>query len=455
MIENGDKHHRQNRKYEQDDYVNVIMMNDKEKTSKYYVELDSLFHKIIAHLNNYEKSIVLQNYFFEQFQSFVYATLIDNFFKNLNQKNIEELNLPQDKIDVINKEYEPLRKTIKSIISFSSKEKLDDDHYNNFKSGLKDKFPDFIKILSEVERLTSIKDLSSYLNKKKREIEEAGKTDSALETIILTKALEEYVNNHHDLPPISRLGDSLKPLALKSLKVMSQEIAKNLEKDRPRMLKEHRKIREGFEDRLYKRWKGPLDLLESLIVICLESGEAKKKKLSKNKNIVNPKQVALIKIHVRSIQIAYEIMALIRAGFADGAHARWRSLHELGIITFFLRENSDEVSERYLVHNVMKRFKAAEHYQKHHKALGYPPMTRKESDTLEKEHKRLLQKYGNDFEYRNGFEWIPRSIIANPSFKSLEEHVKLDKFYPFYSWASDSVHGGIKRTGQIGTDERS
>src|SRR4029077_18930805 len=111
-----------------------------------------------------------------------------------------------------------------------------------------------------------------------------------------------------------------------------QDVMKTLEKTKPKMLKEHKKIREGFEDRLYKRWKEPLDSLESLIVICLESGEDKKNKLSKGTNITNPKKVSLIKIHARAVQISYEILALIRGGFADGAHARWRSLHELAII---------------------------------------------------------------------------------------------------------------------------
>lgn len=341
-------------------------MSDEEKVSKYYGDLDNIFYKITNILNNYEKSQILQNYFFGRFESFIYANLINNFFKNLNQKNIEDFNLSTNRINVINKEYETLQKEIRSVLSFSSTNKMNEKHYSDFKSDLKNKFPDFLKIISEIEKLTSNKGMPKYLNKKRKEMEKTGKTNASLETIVVTKALEGYVNVHHRLPIGLRAKESLKSIAMKYLESMSQDVMKNLEKDMPRMLREHRKIRDESEDRLYTRWKKPLDSLESLIVICLESGEDKKKKLSKGKNIINPKKVSLIKIHARAVQISYEILALIRGGFADGAHARWRSLHELAIITFFLRDNSDEVSERYLAHNMMKKFKESENYQKHH-----------------------------------------------------------------------------------------
>lgn len=425
-------------------------MSSKEKTLKYYNDLDTLFNKINKHLSNYERSPILQNYFYVQFRSFVYANLIVNFFKNMNQENIDELKLPQDKVSIINKEYDSLKNDAKLILAFSSEKRFEEKNYQDFKSSLEAKFPDFLRLISELEKIISIKDLPKYLDKKRKEIQNAGKDDPSIETTILTKSVEKYLSKYGKFPSGPEFGKSLRSIAMESWKNASVIVMRDLEKDRSRMLREHKKIREGFENRLYKTWKEPFDLLESLIVVCLECGESKKNKLSGGKNIVNPKQVALIRIHARSVQIAYEVLALVRSGFADGAHARWRSLHELGIITFFLRENSDDVSERYLNHNVMKKFKASKSYQKHHKAIGYPPMTKREIETLEKEHSRLLQKYGAEFEYGNGFEWIPKSILKNRNFKSLEEHVKLDKFDPFYGWASDAVHGGSKGLDRLG-----
>jgi hypothetical protein len=425
-------------------------MTDVGNAHKFYEDLDSLFHNIINTLNIFGDSQILQNYFFGRFESLVYANLINNFFKNLTKKNIAELGLSHDKITEIRKGYETLQKNVKLALSLSSYYKISEEDYLGFKSDLNGRFPDFLKIILEIEKMIPVDEVKQYLAKKRKEIEKSGKDQTGLEDILITKVVEVYVSKHKRFPAGFKFGKSLKTIAIKSLQKLSEEMIKNLEKDRPRMLKEHKKIRKGFEDRLYKTWREPFDLFESLIVVCMESGEEKKDKLSNGKNITNPKQVALIKIHARAIQIAYEILSLVKSGYADGAHARWRSLHELAIITFFLRENNEEVAERYLEHAVMKKFREAGNYLKHHKKLKYPPINKKNYALLKKEHDRLLKKYGNDFEYRSGFEWIPRTILANRTFKSLEEHVKLEKFYPFYSWSSDSMHGGAKGLHRIG-----
>jgi hypothetical protein len=425
-------------------------MSNKEKVSEFYEELDRLLQELISMLNIFGKSQVLQDYFFDRFESLVYSNLINNFFKNLTKENIEDLNLPHDKISGIRREYNILQKRVKSTLQFSSAEKMTERDYFDFKSDLKRKFPDFLKLIAELEKLISIDRIRHYLTKKRKQIIKSGKPQEDLETIIITKTVEAYVNKNQKLPSGFRFGKSITSIAIKSLLKLSEEMMSRLEKDKPRMLKEHEKIRKGFESRLQKTWKEPFGLLESLIVVCLESGESKKDKLSKGKDITSPKQVALIKIHARAVQIAYEILSLVRSGFADGAHARWRSLHELAIITFFLWENSDDVSERYLNHTVMKKFKEAKNYARYYKKLKYSPPSKKEFSLLKREHDKLLQKYGQEFEYRSGFEWIPKSILADRSFRSLQEHVKMDKFHPFYSWASDSMHGGAKGLHRLG-----
>jgi hypothetical protein len=97
----------------------------------------------------------------------------------------------------------------------------------------------------------------------------------------------------------------------------------------------------GFKARLYQRWKEPLDLLELLINSSMEIGQDVKRQLVNNrKKISNPKHVALIKIHARAIQVANEILTLLKAGYADGANGRWRTLYELTPLFLFLRKES-------------------------------------------------------------------------------------------------------------------
>ena len=40
------------------------------------------------------------------------------------------------------------------------------------------------------------------------------------------------------------------------------------------------------------------------------------------------------------------ILALLRSGFADDAHARWRSLHELAVVSGFISEYGEDVAEK-------------------------------------------------------------------------------------------------------------
>lgn len=57
---------------------------------------------------------------------------------------------------------------------------------------------------------------------------------------------------------------------------------------------------------------------------------------------------ALKLIHARSCQIYLEIFHLNRLGFADGAFARWRSMYELMIIGYFIKQQGEEIAEKFI-----------------------------------------------------------------------------------------------------------
>ena len=148
------------------------------------------------------------------------------------------------------------------------------------------------------------------------------------------------------------------------------------------MLSEQRKYQKDFEKRLEKTWKEPIDLLESMIRISTEAVQDKEKRNSKRTEEF--KKSALIQIHARGLQIATEILTLIKGGYADGANARWRSLLELSVISFFLRDNEDEISLRYLEFDTVKKLKEASDFQRYHQLLGEDPLEKKNSGRSEK-----------------------------------------------------------------------
>lgn len=111
----------------------------------------------------------------------------------------------------------------------------------------------------------------------------------------------------------------------------------------------------GFEDRLYDDWQEPIDLFEALIVYSRDVGlEIDQDMRSTAAADNDPVFVALQKLHVRGIQIAQEILALIKHGFADGAHARWRALHEVAAVAMFIKLSGQQTAKRFLLHSHSK-----------------------------------------------------------------------------------------------------
>lgn len=425
--------------------VNLNIMDNKS-----YNELDKVYLQIKEFLNKYTKSTILQSFSLNVFESFFYANLINNFFINLNRKIIKEYNLPRRNIWIIKKKYKQLQKDIKLVLSLSpKKKKIDDKAYNNFKLRIKKDFPEFQKIIFEIEKEIDIKKAKIYLKKKEKEIKKFGKPDKDFNAFFITSALEFYVQKEKYLPIGKKLDKLIKFLIKEILPKFSQEVTKTLKKSSKEMLNYQRKCQKGFENRLYKKWKKPLDLLECSINISIESGEEHQKKLSKTTdNTNNFKRKALIKLHARALQISNEILILLKSGYADGANARWRSLHELVVISFFLLDNSNDVSKRYLEHIIVKNFKEAEDYRKYCKKLGYLPIERKEFNKIKKEKENICRKYSDRFQKDYG--WIPSSILSGRHFRALEEHVKLDKLRPLYNLSCDSVHGGAKGFYRLG-----
>lgn len=56
-------------------------------------------------------------------------------------------------------------------------------------------------------------------------------------------------------------------------------------------------------------------------------------------------------INGRALQVANEILILLRNGYADGAYARFRTLYELSVIAHFINTHGDEFAQAYFDYN--------------------------------------------------------------------------------------------------------
>jgi len=407
---------------------------------KFYNDLNKLFLAITKLLNTYCKSKVLQDYFFKEFKSEIYVSLINSFFSNLNEENMKEYNLSVDYIEKIKDKYGKIQEELKLDLFGNVKNRtIDEKYYNEFMINFKGDFPEAQEYLSEFEKQINIPKLNEYMTSKEEEIKKIGKSNEDFHSYIITVALESYVAETGYFPDAKDSEKLFGDTCRESLQEMSKEITNSLIKNSKEMLTEQREFQKGYEKDLYGLWEEPLDLLECLIEVSFESVVEHVNKILKNKKEDNYKLNALIKIHARALQISNELLALLKAGYPDGANARWRSLYELAVVSFFLLHNDELVSKRYLEHDIVRRYKDALDYQKYYKKLGYSSFEIEEIENFKIEKEKLCKKYGNDF-YKD-WGWIPRSIINNQNFRALAEYVELDHMRPFFNLSSASVHG--------------
>jgi hypothetical protein len=238
----------------------------------------------------------------------------------------------------------------------------------------------------------------------------------------------------------SRIGKVLASAASKT----APGIFRKLKADGPAMLLERHATFAGFEKRLYRTWKRPLDLLEMLIVVCAEAGEG----LSAQWPWKEDKERDLVfnvvrRLQARACQVAYEVLTLLKAGYAPAAHARWRTLHETAVTASFIVKYGKVAAELYLDHEHVEARKAARLYQRYCRRLGYTRYSRNEMAGFRRRYNIRLKKHGPLF--KNEYGWAAVVLgRKRVTFADLEKVTKLDHLRPFYKMASYPVHATVK-----------
>lgn len=114
-------------------------------------------------------------------------------------------------------------------------------------------------------------------------------------------------------------------------------IVRTLKADWPAQRAFEEARRQEFRENLRDRWGSAFDTLRMMYTIASEIGgeNAKRNRRSRSKK----KRVlcdTLVRLHARACQVLLEIIVLMEDGLADGAMARWRTLHELTIVATLL-----------------------------------------------------------------------------------------------------------------------
>lgn len=199
--------------------------------------------------------------------------------------------------------------------------------------------------------------------------------------------------------------------------------------------------RTGFEERLYERWGPPLDALTLFRLWCLDAGMSVHERAETTEN--DWVYAALVRLHARACLVTAEVLALLRGGFASGAHARWRSAHEIAVVGSFLAEQGQDTAERYLLHETVESNRAITDYQRYATRLGYERITPDEVNRLHASQEALVARFGS--EYARPYGWASEALDnPNPKFTDIQAAASLDHLRPYYRMASYPTHAGPK-----------
>jgi len=242
----------------------------------------------------------------------------------------------------------------------------------------------------------------------------------------------------------ARLEKELPALVPILVQSISESLYRDLRRKMPSILGEVRRERQGFERRMAEKWEPAIKLQDFLREMAVEAGVDCIRSIRANAEDHPPHVLEVVtRLHARSCQIVSEIIVLLRTGHADGAHARWRSLHEIAVTAFFIRSHGDDVAERYLLHEGVESFKAASQYTRYYDELGVEPLGDAEWADLKGRYESVLLRYGNAYGEKYG--WASAALNnRNPSFAEIERAAGLSYLGPYYKWASYNVHATPK-----------
>jgi len=202
---------------------------------------------------------------------------------------------------------------------------------------------------------------------------------------------------------------------------------------------EMQQLHRGFAERLGERWDEGLRLCELVRIICLEVGMEHHKEQTQQGGAQHH---VLAKLHAKACLIAGEVLALLRNGYASGAHARWRAMHEVTVIGTFIADRDEDLAERYLQYEHVESLAAARDYQANAEGLDHEPFSASEMDEIQSAVDQLCEKYGPKF--KKPYGWAAHVFGYPPNYKTIEQATDLSHYRSYYRMASHPVHAGPK-----------
>jgi hypothetical protein len=224
------------------------------------------------------------------------------------------------------------------------------------------------------------------------------------------------------------------------------EMAASLLRDAKSIVRRKRDGDAGFERHNCKRWKQSFARIDLVWSVAEEIGRAFNDRFRPDAVAGNDLVFeALTRAHGRGLLVAGEAINLMKGGYAEGALSRWRTLHEILVITMFIRKHGRDIAERYLLSAHFRSLEAAEQLNKFAERANLGRFSDEEIDRFKATCANVAGRLGQEM-YAE-FGWARAALTQRgdkwkPRLEDLEASLGLDHWRPRYKWASQHTHAG-------------
>lgn len=219
----------------------------------------------------------------------------------------------------------------------------------------------------------------------------------------------------------------------------AEELATASVADPRRVLITEAGLRAAFEARLEARWGRGLDLADLVVHEAYESGRWVNDSLRPAAATGSTEKFeVLVRLHARAVMTAREVLVLLRSGYSTAALARWRTLHEIRVVSLLLAAEGEQLSRRYLAHENAERLRGQREYEETWEALGLEPP---DWTVAERKHATAQLKAEFGPEFMKPYGWAaPVFNNGEQRFGDLQTRVGLADWRGYYRMASHGTH---------------
>ncbi|MFZ1386772.1 MAG: DUF5677 domain-containing protein [Thiolinea sp.] len=255
------------------------------------------------------------------------------------------------------------------------------------------------------------------------------------------KSIIDFIDDEFEKTLVDIIGGSSSDISMEDFNKTREKVIVTMLENADELLSDSRCSKAGFLQRHGTLWKDSINILELVINISTDAViRYSDKCLSEDADITFH---VIRQLHAKACVVARELLCLVKGGLADGAHTRWRTLHELTVVAFFIKKYGEECAIRYYWHDHIECYHGMQQHKRYASRLQAKAPTKQDLKLGKQNYDLLLEKFGKA--YAEPYGWATFSLKKpNISFANLEKAVGLDHMRPYYKMSSYNVHAGSR-----------